>query len=128
MLEDRAQRNKLRHTIMNAEQRKVISKEEVGFIVALVERFRVDIEKKTKQLNVLQGEIAQLKLNEKIIMDLVSNMIAAAERDVARRETMAKLKDAREEEARFKQEQADLEALRTPDEQEDTVQDNEDDS
>ena len=98
MLENRAERNKLRHTIMNAEQRKVISKEEVGFIVALVERFRDDIEKKNKQFNMLQGEISQLRINEKIIMDLVSNMIAAAERDVARQETMAKLKGAREEE------------------------------
>ena len=119
MLEDRADRNKLRHTILNAEQRQIISKEEVGFIVTLVERFRVDIEKKTKQLNMLQGEIAQLRINETIIMDLVSNMIAAAERDVARQETMAKLKGAREEEARYKKDQAELEEVRTPDEQED---------
>ena len=119
MLEDRAERNKLRHTIMNAEQRKVISKEEVGFIVTLVERFRGDIEKKTKQFNMLQGEIAQLRINEQIIMDLVSNMISAAERDVARQETMAKLKGAREEEARAKKEQAELEKAKTPDEQED---------
>jgi hypothetical protein len=119
MLEERKERNKLRHTIINAEQRNIISKQEVGFIVTLVERFRDDIEKKTSKLQSLQGEIGQLRANEKIITDLISNMVSAAERDVARQETMAKLKGAREEEARFKKEQAELEEAKTPDEQED---------
>jgi hypothetical protein len=118
MLEERADRNRLRHVIMNAEQRSAISREEVGFIVTLVERFRSDIEKKTKQIHILQGELAQLKLNEQIIIDLVGNMIAAAERDVARRETMAKLKETRDEEARQKAERD----LTTPDEQADMVE------
>ncbi|RLA03962.1 MAG: hypothetical protein DRQ47_04190 [Gammaproteobacteria bacterium] len=96
MLESRQDRNKLRNVVFNAEDRKVISKEEAGFIVSLVERFRGDVEKKVKQYNVLAGEIAQLKINEQIIIDLVQNMIAAAERDVARQETMRKLKEARE--------------------------------
>ena len=96
MLEQRQDRNKLRSVVLNAEERKVISREEVGFIVTLVERFRSDIEKKIKQLNILSGEISQLKVNEQIIIDLVENMISAAERDVARQETMRKLKDARE--------------------------------
>jgi hypothetical protein len=96
MLEDRAERNKLRTIVMNAEDREIITKEEVGFVVSLVERFRVDIEKKVKQLHILQGEISQLKINEQIIVDLIENMVAAAERDIARRETMTKLKAARE--------------------------------
>ena len=75
---------------------KVISKEEAGFIVSLVDRFRNDIEKKIKQHHILQGEIAQLKINEQIIIDLIQNMVAAAERDIARQETMRKLKEARE--------------------------------
>ncbi len=96
MLEDRAERNKLRNIIFNAEDREIITKEEAGFVVSLVERFRSDIEKKIKQLHVLQGEIAQLKSNEQIIIDLIQNMVAAAERDLARQETMTKLKAARE--------------------------------
>jgi len=119
MLEERKERNRLRHTIINAEQRNIITKQEVGFIVTLVERFRDDIEKKTAKLYELQGEISQLKVNEKIILDLVGNMISASERDIARQETMAKLKGAREEETKFKSEQAELDAVRTPDEQED---------
>lgn len=96
MLEDRGDRNKLRTIVMNAEDSKVMSKEEAGFVVALVERFRVDIEKKIKQMNILQGEIGQLKVNEQIIIELIENMISAAERDIARQETMRKLKEARE--------------------------------
>lgn len=96
MLADRAERNKLRNVVMNAEDREIITKEEAGFVVSLVERFRVDIEKKVKQLHVLQGEISQLKINEQIIVDLINNMVAAAERDLARQETMTKLKAARE--------------------------------
>jgi hypothetical protein len=96
MLDNRTDRNKLRRVVMGAEDREVITKEEAGFIVNLVERFRSDIERKVKQLHALQGEISQLKTNEQIIIDLVQNMVAAAERDLARQETMNKLKAARE--------------------------------
>lgn len=96
MLDSREERNRLRQVVLNAEDREIITKEEVGFVVALAERFRNDIEKKVKQLHVLQGEIAQLKVNEQIIVEIIENMVAAAERDLARQETMNKLKAARE--------------------------------
>jgi hypothetical protein len=123
MLQDRAERNKLRQVVMNAEDREIMTKEEAGFVVSLVERFRNDIEKKVKQLHILQGEIAQLKINEQIIVDLIENMVAAAERDIARRETMTKLKAAREVQDERRK------ALRekTPDESADTVEDMKDD-
>lgn len=96
MLENRTERNKLRSVVMNAEEREIMTKEEAGFVVSLVERFRNDIEKKIKQLHVLQGEISQLKTNEMIIVELIENMVSAAERDIARQETMNKLRAARE--------------------------------
>lgn len=96
MLENREDRNKLRRIVTNAEDREIITKEEAGFVVSLVEKFRNDIEKKIKQLHVLQGEISQLKANEAIIVDLIENMVAAAERDIARQEAIAALKAARE--------------------------------
>ena len=95
-LEDRAERNKLRRVVLNAEDREIITKEEAGFVVSLVERFRNQIEQKVKQLHVLQGEISQLKANEAIIVDLIENMVMAAERDIARQEATLKLKAARE--------------------------------
>ena len=99
MIEDRAERNKLRSIIFNAEDRETISKDEAGFVIALVEKFRSEIERKVKQMHIIQGEINQLKMNEKVIMGLIENMVAAAERDIARQETMSKLKDAREVQA-----------------------------
>ncbi len=101
MLEDRAERNRLRHVILKAQEDKIITKEEAGFVVTLVERFRNDIEKKVKELHTLQGEIGQLKSNEQIVIDIVQNLVKAAQRDVARQETAARLRDARKvEEAR----------------------------
>lgn len=91
-LENTIERNKLRQVIKRAEDKDVMSKEEVGFAVMLVERYAADIEKKTKQLYMMQGEISQLKLNERIIIQLIDNLIAAAERDEARQRTMLKIR------------------------------------
>ena len=97
MLEDRSERNALRKVVNKAEEKKVLSKEEIGFVITLVERFRAEIDKKTKQLYMLQGEIAQLKLNERIIIQLIDNILGAAKRDEARQRTMDILKGEREE-------------------------------
>jgi hypothetical protein len=95
-LPSRDERNRLRHVVMTAEDKKLMTREEAGFVVTLVERFRSEIEKKIKQLHVLQGEISQLKSNEQIIINLIESMVAAAERDLARQATTEKLKAARE--------------------------------
>ncbi len=90
------ERQKFRGVVNNARDKDVISKEEVGFIVTLAERFRADIDKKILLLRRLEGEIAQLKNNEKIIVDLIEHLISAQEREKARVETEKKLKDARD--------------------------------
>lgn len=97
MLEDKSERTALRKVINKAEDEEIFSKEEIGFVITLVERFRSDIDKKTKQLYMLQGEIAQLKLNERIIIQLIDNILAAAKRDEDRQKTMDILKGKREE-------------------------------
>jgi len=104
MLEERHERNKLRSVVMKARERKLLSQEEIGFVVTLTERFRADIEKKVKQLHLLQGEISQLKNNEQVIINVVESLISAAERDIARQETMENLKNAREEQEDNKEE------------------------
>lgn len=98
MFEDREQRHKLRQIVTKAEQENVVTKEEAGFIITLVNRFRVDIEKKIKQLHMLEGQISQLKINEQIIMHLIENMIAAADRAKARQETIDKIRGTDSEE------------------------------
>ena len=95
-LANREDRNKLRNIVISAEKNEVLTKEEAGFVLALVERFRGDIIKKEKQLLMLQGEISQLRANEQIIVQLIESLIMAAERDAARRETASKLREARE--------------------------------
>ena len=92
----REDRNKLRGVVISAEKNEIITREEAGFVLALVERFRADITKKEKQLLVLQGEVSQLRANEQIIVQLIEGLVSAAERDIARRETAQKLRDARE--------------------------------
>jgi hypothetical protein len=89
---DRDERNRLRQVMMKAEDEKLMTQSEAGFVVTLVERFRQEIEKKQRILHTLQGELSQLRANEKIIVDLVDNIIRAAERDKARQETMARIK------------------------------------
>jgi len=84
--------------MVKAEREKLMSKEEVGFIVTLTEKFRNEIERKIKQFHQLQGEINQLQINEQLIIELVESMVKATERDEARQKTLAKLKQARETE------------------------------
>ncbi len=95
---DRIDRNILREVIMKAEDNKIITKEESGFIITLVEKFRNDIEKKIKQLHVLRGEINQLQANEHSIINLVNNMIAAEERNQARNKTIERIRGVDEKE------------------------------
>ena len=91
-VQDRDERNRLRKVMMKAEEEKLMSRSEAGFVVTLIERFRQEVDKKQRQLSLLQGELGQLRANEKIIVDLVDNIIRAAERDRARQNTMARLR------------------------------------
>lgn len=61
MLEDRAERNRVRHTILKAEKDEVITRDEVSFIIELIENGRKEIEKKVRSLTMLKGELNQLK-------------------------------------------------------------------
>lgn len=94
-LPQREERNKLRQVVLKAQKDMVMTQEEAGFVITLIERFRKDTEKKEKQLLTIQGELNQLRVNEQIIIQLIESMVSAAERDIARQETMARLKEAR---------------------------------
>ena len=109
LAENRKDANRLRNIVDRAAREKIITKEEVGFIVTLIERFRADIDKKIKQLHVLQGEIAQLRSNEQIIVNLIESMIAAAERQLARQATMERIKNMKEEKAESDEEVEEVE-------------------
>ena len=85
--------NQFRNVIDNARDNEVITKEEAGFIVLLAKRFRQDIERKSKAMIALQGEIAQLKANEKVIIDIVQNLVAAQQRADDRYRIMNDIKE-----------------------------------
>ncbi len=108
---DRGQRNTLRAAMMKAEENKLINQNEAGFIVSLVERFRQDIELKRRKMLTLQGELGQLLANEKIIIAMVENVTAAAERDRARRDSLAKLKGTVSEQPESEDEHTDAEDI-----------------
>ena len=145
MLEDRAIRNKIRHTIIKAEKDEIITKDEVAFIIDILEKgrkeierkatkvemlkgeleqiketrdlltgsgkeasgaerlsrvfgnkFNVELDKKSTEFNLMRGQVAQLKANEEAIVGVIEDLIKAKERDIARRETAEKLREARE--------------------------------
>ena len=96
---NRAEDSKLRSILFKAEEKKLVSKEEIGFITALVNRYRSDLERKVKQLYTIQGEMAQLKNNELMIINMLENVIAAADRDEARQETMKRIRGEGQETA-----------------------------
>lgn len=85
--------NSFRQVIDNARDSEVITQEEAGFIVTLAKRFREDIERKSRAMMALQGEIAQLKANEKVIIDIVQSLMAAQQRAEERDRTMREIKE-----------------------------------
>lgn len=96
-MDNREDANRVRGIIDKAQDDELITTDEVGFISILANRFRSDIEKKTQQLHVLSGEIAQLRANERIIIDVVENIVSASERDKARQETLDNIKNIKKD-------------------------------
>ena len=88
----RKQDTLLRTIADKAKDDDIITTEEYGFIFTLVEKYRSEIDRKIKQMDILRGQILQLQANEKIIVDLISNLIKAAERSKAREESIERLK------------------------------------
>lgn len=82
--QDNADRNKLNNLIDKAESNDVMSQDEIGFVEILVNRFRSDLDAKLNKIQRLEGEINQLRNNEKIITELIKNLVAAADREKTR--------------------------------------------
>lgn len=95
ILEDRQAKNDLRSVMDDAQERGILKPEEFGFVQSLIKRFKTDITKKEKLVQVTLGEINQLKTNLQVIVEMVNNLIAAEERAEARRETARKLREDR---------------------------------
>lgn len=95
-IQDNANRIKLDNLMHKAEVNDVMSQEEVGFAILLVERFRADLDNKLDRIKTLEGEINQLRNNEKVITEIIKNLVSAADRETARLKAEQELRQAGE--------------------------------
>ena len=95
LLEDAAMRDALRKVLDRAVNEGHLISEEVGIVNNLFERFDKEITRKTKELTRLEGEIRQLKLTKRLVIDMIKDTIAASERATAREETFQRMKEGK---------------------------------
>ena len=69
-----------------------------GLLITINNRFKSELERKARALLTLQGEIAQLKANEKVLLDIIGNVIAAHERAVEREAAVARVREGQQRE------------------------------
>lgn len=95
LLEDAAMRDALRKVLDRAVNEGHLISEEVGIVNNLFERFDKEITRKTKELTRLEGEIRQLKLTKRLVIDMIKDTITASERATAREETFQRMKEGK---------------------------------
>jgi hypothetical protein len=95
LLEDAAMRDALRKVLDRAVNEGHLISEEVGIVNNLFERFDKEITRKTKDLTRLEGEIRQLKLTKRLVIDMIKDTIKASERATAREETFQRMKEGK---------------------------------
>jgi len=95
LLEDAAMRDALRKILDRAVNEGHLVSEEVGIVNTLFERFDKEIVKKTKDLTRLEGELHQLKLTKRLVIDMIKDTVAASERAQAREETFQRMKEGK---------------------------------
>jgi hypothetical protein len=95
LLEDAAMRDALRKILDRAVNEGHLISEEVGIVDNLFEKFDKEIARKTKELTRLEGEIHQLKLTKRLVIDMIKDTIKASERATAREETFQRMKEGK---------------------------------
>ncbi len=95
LLEDAAMRDALRKILDRAVNEGHLISEEVGIVDNLFEKFDKEIARKTKELTRLEGEIHQLKLTKRLVIDMIKDTIKASERAQAREETFQRMKEGK---------------------------------
>ena len=95
LLEDAAMRDALRKILDRAVNEGHLISEEVGIVNNLFERFDKEITRKTKELTRLEGELHQLKLTKRLVIDMIKDTVSASERAQAREETFQRMKEGK---------------------------------
>ena len=91
-MDDTQLREALRTILDQAHNEGHLVIEEVNFVNKFVKKIDKEIERKTIDRLRLEGEIQQLRLTKRLIVDLIKDSVAATERAKVREETMTKLR------------------------------------
>jgi len=91
-MDDKQLRDALRTILDQAHNEGHLVIEEVNFVNRFVKKIDKEIERKTIDKLRLEGELQQLRLTKRLIVDLIKDSVAATERAKVREETMAKLR------------------------------------
>jgi hypothetical protein len=91
-MDDTQLREALRNILDQAHNEGHLVIEEVNFVNRFVKKIDKEIERKTIDRLRLEGEIQQLRLTKRLIVDLIKDSVAATERAKVREETMTKLR------------------------------------
>lgn len=91
-MDDTQLREALRTILDQAHNEGHLVIEEVNFVNRFVKKIDKEIERKTIDRLRLEGELQQLRLTKRLIVDLIKDSVAATERAKVREETMTKLR------------------------------------
>lgn len=95
LLEDAALRDALRQVLDRAVNEGHLVQEEIGLVQNLFERLDKEIERKLNEKLRLEGELKQLKLTKRLVVDMIKDTISASERAQAREETFQRMKEGK---------------------------------
>jgi len=91
-MDDKQLRDALRTILDQAHNEGHLVIEEVNFVNKFVKKIDKEVERKTIDRLRLEGELQQLRLTKRLIVDLIKDSVAATERAKVREENRAKLR------------------------------------
>ena len=91
-MDDTQLRDALRTILDQAHNEGHLVIEEVNFVNKFVKKIDKEVERKTIDRLRLEGELQQLRLTKRLIVDLIKDSVAATERAKVREENRAKLR------------------------------------
>ena len=94
-MEDAQIREALRNVLDKAHNEGYLVIEEVNLINKFLKKLDKEIDRKTTDKLRLEGEIQQLRLTKRLIIDMVKDSVAAAERAKAREETVDRIRSGK---------------------------------
>jgi len=95
VLDDKVLRDTLRQVLDSASKAGYLTDAEAGFTNKLFKKIDSEIERKVTDKNRLEGQIHQLKLTKSLIINMVKDSVAAAERAKAREETAERIRSGK---------------------------------